>query len=106
MRKNAAVYAQDMKAREAEDASLNRSTNAPSVKARKFGRSVVNLLRTKSGHNSDGSRSPIPASPMPPDLSRQQRLNVPRHMNTGLSAKSSLDSLQTPAILREMGMGV
>ncbi|KJY00375.1 hypothetical protein TI39_contig332g00018 [Zymoseptoria brevis] len=54
MRKNAAVYAQDMKAREAEDASLNRTTNASSVKARKFGRSVVNLLRTKSGHNSDG----------------------------------------------------
>jgi molybdenum cofactor sulfurtransferase len=51
MRKNAAVYAQEMKDREVEDAHAPR-TQTPSVKARKFGRSVVNLLRTKS-HYSD-----------------------------------------------------
>jgi molybdenum cofactor sulfurtransferase len=51
MRKNAAVYAQEMKAREVEDANTPRN-QTPSVKARKFGRSVVNLLRTKS-HYSD-----------------------------------------------------
>ncbi|KAI7399800.1 hypothetical protein KC336_g14989, partial [Hortaea werneckii] len=40
----------EIKVRELEDHSLYSSSrnNQPSVKARKFGRSVVNLLRTKS----------------------------------------------------------
>ncbi|KAI7611238.1 hypothetical protein KC346_g8390, partial [Hortaea werneckii] len=42
--------ATEIKVRELEDHSLYSSSrhNQPSVKARKFGRSVVNLLRTKS----------------------------------------------------------
>jgi molybdenum cofactor sulfurtransferase len=38
----------EIKVRELEDASLLSRNPTPSVKARKFGRSVVNLLRTKS----------------------------------------------------------
>jgi molybdenum cofactor sulfurtransferase len=43
----------EIKIRELDDASLQRNAT-PSVKARKFGRSVVNLLRTKS-HIQDGT---------------------------------------------------
>lgn len=45
------LAATEIKVRELEDQSLyssSRGNNQPSVKARKFGRSVVNLLRTKS----------------------------------------------------------
>lgn len=52
MRKNAANYAMEIKVRELEDASSFSRNPTPSVKARRFGRSVVNLLRTKS-HFSD-----------------------------------------------------
>jgi len=38
----------EIKVRELEDASMFSRNPTPSVKARKFGRSVVNLLRTKS----------------------------------------------------------
>lgn len=48
MRKNAAAYAMDIKVREIEDSSTISRSHTPSVKARKFGRSVVNLWRTKS----------------------------------------------------------
>ena len=44
--------AMEIKFREMDDTSLARNAT-PSVKARKFGRSVVNLLRTK--HSQDGS---------------------------------------------------
>lgn len=47
MRKNAAAYAMDVKVRETEDASTLSRGQTPSVKARKFGRSVVSLWRTK-----------------------------------------------------------
>ncbi|CAK3886771.1 Molybdenum cofactor sulfurase [Lecanosticta acicola] len=55
MRKNTASYAMEIKLREAEDGNLSPRNPTPSVKARKFGRSVVNLLRTKS-HVSGDSR--------------------------------------------------
>ncbi|KAI6792944.1 PLP-dependent transferase [Hortaea werneckii] len=47
---NQQLAATEIKVRELEDHSLYSSSrnNQPSVKARKFGRSVVNLLRTKS----------------------------------------------------------
>ncbi|KAK4506838.1 hypothetical protein PRZ48_000571 [Zasmidium cellare] len=48
MRKNAQNYAMEIKIRELEDANSFSRNPTPSVKARKFGRSVVNLLRTKS----------------------------------------------------------
>lgn len=48
MRKNAQNYAMEIKVRELEDANSFSRNPTPSVKARKFGRSVVNLLRTKS----------------------------------------------------------
>ena len=51
MRKRAAEYASmgmDIKMRELEDATSFSRTHTSSVKARRFGRSVVNLLRTKS----------------------------------------------------------
>lgn len=45
----------NLKMKEPEDASMySRVNTTPSVKARKFGRSVVNLLRTKS-HGTDNS---------------------------------------------------
>ncbi|KXL44568.1 MAG: hypothetical protein FE78DRAFT_32533 [Acidomyces sp. 'richmondensis'] len=49
MRRQAA--AMEVKAREVEGASMTSRNLTPSVKARKFGRSVVNLLRTKSHFN-------------------------------------------------------
>jgi len=49
MRRQAA--AMETKVREVEDASMTSRNMTPSVKARKFGRSVVNLLRTKSHFN-------------------------------------------------------
>ncbi|KAK3075651.1 hypothetical protein LTR53_000799 [Teratosphaeriaceae sp. CCFEE 6253] len=61
----------EIKVRELEDAgafaaAARGATPTPSVKARKFGRSVVNLLRTKS-HFADGRGiPPIPSSPLPP----------------------------------------
>ncbi|KXT15792.1 hypothetical protein AC579_6256 [Pseudocercospora musae] len=49
IRKHTANYAMEIKVREVEDSSMfSRNNGTPSVKARKFGRSVVNLLRTKS----------------------------------------------------------
>ncbi|USW48160.1 Putative aminotransferase class V domain, pyridoxal phosphate-dependent transferase, major [Septoria linicola] len=49
MRKQTPNYAaMEIKVRELEDASTFLRNPTPSVKARKFGRSVVNLLRTKS----------------------------------------------------------
>lgn len=45
--------AMEIKVRELEDSSIFSRNPTPSVKARKFGRSVVNLLRTKS-HVPDG----------------------------------------------------
>lgn len=47
MRKNAAAYAMDVKIREAEDSSMLAKGHTPSLKARKFGRSMVSLWRTK-----------------------------------------------------------
>lgn len=47
MRRNAAAYAMDNKAREMEDTSTLSKGHTPSVKARRFGRSVVSLWRTK-----------------------------------------------------------
>lgn len=50
----------EIKVREMDDASaFSRANGTPSVKARKFGRSVVNLLRTKS-HVQDGGANPMP----------------------------------------------
>lgn len=43
----------EIKVREVDDHSLTRNNGTPSVKARRFGRSMVNLLRTKS-HFQDG----------------------------------------------------
>ncbi|EMC99937.1 hypothetical protein BAUCODRAFT_30361 [Baudoinia panamericana UAMH 10762] len=58
----------EVKVRELEDASMFSRNPTPSVKARKFGRSVVNLLRTKS-HFADNSPPPppppLPTSPLP-----------------------------------------
>lgn len=48
MRKYSANYATEIKVREVEDSNSFARNQTPSVKARKFGRSVVNLLRTKS----------------------------------------------------------
>nr|OQO19123.1 hypothetical protein B0A51_15000 [Rachicladosporium sp. CCFEE 5018] len=53
----------EIKVRELEESSAYRN-QTPSVKARKFGRSVVNLLRTKS-HFADGSEPPMPTPPPP-----------------------------------------
>lgn len=47
MRRNAAAYAMDIKVRELEDSSTLSKGHTPSVKARRFGRSVVSLWRTK-----------------------------------------------------------
>ncbi|KAK4958209.1 hypothetical protein LTR10_004635 [Elasticomyces elasticus] len=54
----------EIKVRETEDASMFSRNPTPSVKARKFGRSVVNLLRTKS-HFADSRVPPMPMSPSP-----------------------------------------
>jgi len=61
MRKNAAAYAMEIKIREreAEETSSFSRNVTPSVKARKFGRSVVNLLRTKN-HVPDARQDPPP----------------------------------------------
>ena len=48
MRKQYANVGMEIKVRELEEASAFSRNPTPSVKARKFGRSVVNLLRTKS----------------------------------------------------------
>lgn len=56
-RKQFANYPVDIKLKEIEDASMySRANQTPSVKARKFGRSVVNLLRTKSHVTETNSR--------------------------------------------------
>lgn len=62
MRQNAANYAMEIKVREVEDASMFSRNPTPSVKARRFGRSVVNLLRTKS-HAGAEQRYEQPALP-------------------------------------------
>lgn len=59
LRRNAAAYAMEIKVREVEDSSSFSRNVTPSVKARKFGRSVVNLLRTKS-------HAPDPRHELPP----------------------------------------
>ena len=51
----------EIKVREMDDSSLSRINATPSVKARKFGRSMVNLLRTKS-HFQDGNARYVPPS--------------------------------------------
>lgn len=56
----------EIKIRELDDASSRNPT--PSVKARKFGRSMVNLLRTKQ-HVQDGSTSTRYVPPPPPQRS-------------------------------------
>ncbi|KAK4636128.1 Molybdenum cofactor sulfurase [Fulvia fulva] len=65
MRQNAANYAMEFKVRELEDASMFSRNPTPSVKARRFGRSVVNLLRTKShvgaGADQRHDQPPLPA---------------------------------------------
>ena len=60
-RQQFANVAMEIKVREMEDNSIHSRNPTPSVKARKFGRSVVNLLRTKS-HFADGryDEPPIP----------------------------------------------
>lgn len=50
----------EIKVRELDDASARNTT--PSVKARKFGRSMVNLLRTKA-HAQDGVNRYVPPTP-------------------------------------------
>lgn len=54
-RQHYANVGMEIKIRELEDASVLSRNPTPSVKARKFGRSVVNLLRTKS-HFADNAR--------------------------------------------------
>ena len=68
MRRQYAVGNLDAKVREQDSTTSSVRNQTPSVKARKFGRSVVNLLRTKS-HFADGNggRPPMPASPIPPE---------------------------------------
>lgn len=61
----------EVKVREQDLATSKYSNQTPSVKARKFGRSVVNLLRTKS-HFADGTRPPeVPEMPHPGERVRQ-----------------------------------
>jgi len=67
MRRQYAVGKVEVKVREQDSTTSSYRNQTPSVKARKFGRSVVNLLRTKS-HLADGNvRPPVPMSPLPPD---------------------------------------
>lgn len=61
MRRQSPNYAaMEIKVRELEDASTFSRNPTPSVKARKFGRSVVNLLRTKS-HVQESRHEHVPA---------------------------------------------
>jgi molybdenum cofactor sulfurtransferase len=50
----------EIKIRELDDASSRHMNGTPSVKARKFGRSVVNLLRTKHAQGETGSTRYVP----------------------------------------------
>ncbi|KAK0818342.1 hypothetical protein LTR75_002655 [Friedmanniomyces endolithicus] len=73
----------EIKVHEMEDASTFSRNPTPSVKARKFGRSVVNLLRTKS-HFVESNRvpplpAPLPTSPpLPPGEPPREASNSQR----------------------------
>ncbi|TKA62129.1 hypothetical protein B0A55_11410, partial [Friedmanniomyces simplex] len=77
----------EIKVHEMEDASVFSRNPTPSVKARKFGRSVVNLLRTKS-HFADSRVPPLPSSsPLPPG-------EPPRNVSNSQRSRKSFEKQQ------------
>ncbi|KAK4579994.1 hypothetical protein LTR86_000196 [Recurvomyces mirabilis] len=95
--------AMEIKVREMEDASMLSRNPTPSVKARKFGRSVVNLLRTKS-HFAEAPRiPPLPSSPLPPPESRDPREPV-RNASNSQRSRRSLEKAQFQQNVDSLGL--
>ncbi|KAK3699851.1 hypothetical protein LTR37_016266 [Vermiconidia calcicola] len=91
--------AMEIKVREMDETSLARNAT-PSVKARKFGRSMVNLLRTK--HSQDGSgRPPLPSSPHPPTAEAMQ---APSNWSERSERRRSLEKAQFKSNVESLGM--